>query len=66
MRFTKNLGSSANYMGDYEKSDQMVAKEEKVQIHNFDKERKEKEEKEKAVVKYNYQDFLKQFSNLTE
>ena len=64
MRLKKGLGSTANYLGDIE--DKQIVKEEKISIINEEEERAEKAAKDKASVKYNHQDFLKQFGNLTE
>jgi hypothetical protein len=65
VRLSKNLGSTRHYLGDEGDQGPMV-KEEKIKYINEDEERERKAAKERATVKYNHQDFLNQFSNLTE
>lgn len=65
IRLTKGLGSAANYLGDA--SDTSYQNwDEKVEYIDIDAENEMKAAQEKASIKYNYQDFLKQFGNLTE
>jgi hypothetical protein len=43
-----------------------MPKQEKIAFINEEEEKKELAAKDRALVKYNFQDFLKQFGGLTE
>ena len=65
VRLTKGLGSTSNYLGDVDDGGPRI-KEEKIKFINVEEEKRREALKDQASVKYNYQDFLKQFGNLTE
>lgn len=68
LKITKGLGSTANFLGggDYDEAYEKLPKQEKIAFINEEEEKKELTAKDKALVKYNFQDFLKQFGGLTE
>lgn len=68
LRLTKGLGSTANFLGggDYDEAYEKLPKQEKIAFINEEEEKKELAAKDRALVKYNFQDFLKQFGGLTE
>jgi hypothetical protein len=58
VRVTKGLGSTSNYLGDYEE-DYMPKRDEKVAfVKDPEEEEKKRASKDKALVKYNFSDFL--------
>lgn len=67
----KNLGSASQFLasscdtGD-DRNQYLPVKDEKIKYVNDEDEKREKEAKDKAQIKYNYQDFVNQFQNLTE
>ncbi len=59
VRLTKNLGGTGNFLGDEDGSNNQPKQSDKIEVINEEEDKKERAAKEKASVKYNYQDFLK-------
>jgi hypothetical protein len=68
--YSKNLGSAQSYLskvGDDDGTNKFIpVKDEKITYINEEEEKRERVDKDKSSINYNYQDFLSQFQNLSE
>lgn len=70
VNYSKNLGSASQFLSKVGTDDStnkyIPIKDEKLTYINDEEDKRERMAKDKAMIQYNYQDFLNQFQNLTE